>query len=1026
MSLSSPERFWRRLQEICNSLVRQPVLWNQADSVVIVSGKQDSSAAYSKTTTIQEWLLGVEVFSSCLVIHEAGLRVITGKNGCAVLKTLQNEEGGGNLKLELIEKNKADQNEENWANLVTLMAGSGKGKNVGWLCENETGSFATKFCGKIKESELTSVDISRSLSNLVAVKQKEEIACLEKSSHFSSECMKWFKKKLETIVENDDQIKHVALSDELGNLADKPRTIGVKFKSELLEPCYDPLIQSGGVYSLKPSAQIQDSNLHYDSGTIVVSLGYRFRNYCSNIVRTFFFNASKDQRRNYKILTHVYTQIMSSLKHGVRLSDVWNIAIECIRKTKPELEQHFTKNVGWATGIEFKDKFLVVNKKNHSIAKLGMVFCIHIGFKDLVDEEKKNKGLQKASVYSLAIADTVQVQEGEPEYLTHFHRKILNYEIAESEDEEEEEQIQTNDLSLIPTTEGRATRSRNKKRQIELGQERQRRMEREKKQRKLDNRLKTDLQKLFTRTGNTIPELDEEKVWVDPESYRHSRNLQFRHGWLSCDMHRETLLCPVFNQPMVFHISTIKNVKQTQIGDRYCFRVSFHAPLGGSSKSKTQPQVYYAHPNAHFVKELTYYSQNPQYFTQVNNQLKELQKQLRIKVKQGKQRPLVKQPNLIRQTGAGVIRLSDLHLKPAFGRSKGSGYLEAHKNGLIFIKNSRSRGPEKLYIIYDNIAYAFYQPARGTPAVILHFHLKNEVMVGKKRTKDVQVFHDVIDRFDETSRHNRFDGAREEEQERKRRSQWNRAFKAFVQRVERLEAFPIHFDIPEMDLSFQGVPDKTTVTIYPTKNCLIALDDAPTPFVLALTDVQLCHFERVSFALRNFDMTFVFKDLRKDPVRISTIPREYIDTIQDFLNLQDILYTQGTHNLDWKRVMERIRSDLGGFIKSGGWDFLREQPPVESDNEDGDAAGDDYAPEEDAWQEDEASDDYDEDDQDDYADEEEKENSEFEDEDEEEEEEILDWDELEKRAAASDRKKDRKRTFTSEYRVGPRKRQRRW
>ena len=33
------------------------------------------------------------------------------------------------------------------------------------------------------------------------------------------------------------------------------------------------------------------------------------------------------------------------------------------------------------------------------------------------------------------------------------------------------------------------------------------------------------------------------------------------------------------------------------------------------------------------------------------------------------------------------------------------------------------------------------------------------------------------------ARHNRFDGAREEEQERKRRSQWNRAFKAFVQRV---------------------------------------------------------------------------------------------------------------------------------------------------------------------------------------------------------------------------------------------------
>eukprot|EP00492_Amphilonche_elongata_P004720 TRINITY_DN5085_c0_g1_i1.p2 TRINITY_DN5085_c0_g1~~TRINITY_DN5085_c0_g1_i1.p2 ORF type:complete len:137 (+),score=12.62 TRINITY_DN5085_c0_g1_i1:293-703(+) len=133
----------------------------------------------------------------------------------------------------------------------------------------------------------------------------------------------------------------------------------------------------------------------------------------------------------------------------------------------------------------------------------------------------------------------------------------------------------------------------------------------------------------------------------------------------------------------------------------------------------------------------------------------------------------------------------------------------------------------------------------------------------------------------------------------------DKAFKMFCSRVQKLPGFKVNFEVPEMDLFFQGVPDKGTVKIYPTKNCLVALDDQPTPSILPISDMQLCHFERVAFSLRNFDCAFVPKDLRKDPVRISTVPREFLDTVQEFLNLQNIPYTSGTHNLDWKRIMPK-------------------------------------------------------------------------------------------------------------------------
>jgi hypothetical protein len=47
---------------------------------------------------------------------------------------------------------------------------------------------------------------------------------------------------------------------------------------------------------------------------------------------------------------------------------------------------------------------------------------------------------------------------------------------------------------------------------------------------------------------------------------------------------------------------------------------------------------------------------------------------------------------------------------------------------------------ESIEVLYANIRLAVYQPCEGKDTkVVLHFHLKHPIMVGKKAHKDIQV-----------------------------------------------------------------------------------------------------------------------------------------------------------------------------------------------------------------------------------------------------------------------------------------------
>eukprot|EP01083_Nonionella_stella_P237916 834187_1 len=725
-------------------------------------------------------------------------------------------------------------------------------------------------------------------------------------------------------------------------------------------------------------------------------MGFRLRDYCSNIARTFLIDATNEQKEIYNILVTVFKKGLLMMRDNVELSKIYEKCVLTIKKCKrPYLEKYFLKNVGWGIGLEFRDKHYIIKKNNRRQAKAGMIFNFQVGFEGLTDSKKEKRGLEKAKTYSIIIADTVLVTDDQVDFLTKFNRKFFDYELNGDINEGESPQNNSGknsnnkrdksslDDAYLPAVENpykRVTRGSNRKAAMEQKETMKARRERLKKQKKLRIGRKKRLTELLEETGGDLGGQDDINKWIDPSVYCDSNNLpnSLRQNKVYVDLVNESLICPIMDHMVPYHITTIKNFSISTTPDGTYLRINFICPVPINSKNTRQPELYLLHSDSHFMKELTYRSLSGNNLNYVYQQLKELQKQYKVNKKNKiLSHTLTAQDRLQRGSSSRVLILKELSLKPSMGgRKRGVGRLECHLNGYRYVDHKKNQ----LDLLFNNIKNAFFQKSKNTPAVIIHFHLKNRILINKKPSSHVQVFRDVVERFEELGRgkYNRrsnynYDGIRAEQEEQKRIRRTNNQFKQFCEQSSLLakeNGFIFDFDKPAMDLMFSGVPNKQSTSIYPTENCLIALEDSPS-FVIDCKDIEIAHFERVSYSLRNFDLVFVYKDFLREPHRVTTIPRQHLDTIQDFLNWKNVLYSQGKINLDWKSLMSKIRSNLEGFVSSGGWDFLLSPEDESNDsntnNSNKPPSEDDYVPSE---PDDYSSDDYsdDDDDDDDYDD----------------------------------------------------------
>ena len=524
--------------------------------------------------------------------------------------------------------------------------------------------------------------------------------------------------------------------------------------------------------------------------------------------------------------------------------------------------------------------------------------------------------------------------------------------------------------------------------------------------------------------GGPDEEEDEEEV---SEIQAYQRPADFPRDASSTqirvDMEKECLLVPISGRPVPFHISVIKNVSMPEQDRATWMRINFYVSgvsLGKDVPKNVQQLVVKHGETAVFIKELTYRSLDSKNLNQVFQHYQELRKRIKQREQKAEQeKDLVIQTKLIRIKDQRVPRLQDLTMRPQISGRKCMGALEAHQNGLRFLSNKG----EILDIMYANIKHCIYQPCDRTTMVLVHFHLKDFIMIGKKKQKDVQFFAEVVDVSQnlESSRRSTYDPDEldDEQREREMKKRLNVAFKEFCQKVEKVAAhydFNLQVDVPFKKSGFEGNPHKEMVALQPTTHCLVNLTETPF-FLVTLSEIDHAHFERVTYATKNFDLVLVFKDYSIPPRMVTAIDVKSKDLIQDWLNLVEITYTEGPMSLNWNQLMETVRQDVeagiffldkdeAGVKKPAGWLILsvEDEGGEEGEEEEDDGDSEFEGEEEDSEEEDDDS--------------EEEEDSDFDDEDdddddeeEQDEEDADNWEDLEKQALAADRAK---RTYEEE------------
>jgi nucleosome binding factor SPN SPT16 subunit len=1008
---------------------------------------------YNRSVVLHHWLFGYELPDTILLIKEDGSTWFCGtKKKCEFLQPAVGK--NGKFKIHLLVRNKEDNNAENYATLLKHASnGSENAHKVGVIMKErkanqEAGNpnwivppFEAKLDEAAEANTIELVDATHGISLAMAAKDETERDLMKKSSVLSNKVMKHgFVKTLEEIIEEDTKITNEALAHKMEGILEDPNKIKLNVPPEDVQPCYFPIIQSGGKYDLKISATSTSDTLTQD--IITVSLGARYKMYCSNIARTFLVDPPKKVSEMYEVLLEVQEECLKAMQPGQPLKAVYKAAVSYLQKNGHEdLVSKLPKNLGFAQGLDFRDSTLTLSPKNGVTFKKGMVFCVSIGFQDLeltakdLSTTPDSSPVSKLKTYALLVSDMALVGENGADVLTKMGKTLTDvaYNVNDGADDEDDEdaklarklakQDDGNDggrrskrLARDPsaaaeTAEGVAERER---RQIELMQRRNEERVREIARKNAKNRGKGE----------------DEDMAEELEAYKQTKNYppNVQPNQVRVDMANQCVILPVFGNPIPFHISTIKNVVLPDPDNATLLRINFYTAgiaLGKDAPANMLKLVQKYAPYASFIREMTFRSLDGNNLVKAFRQISDLRKRARAKeIREMEEANLVEQEKLVRTKNERVPRLSDLTMRPVFAGRKTQGNLEAHSNGLRFI-STRS---EVVDIMYANIKYAIFQPCENEIMVLVHFHLKNPIMVGKKKHLDIQFFTEVVDASQavDNGRRSMYDPDEmdDEQRERQLRKRLNQAFKDFCKKVDAVAKknnYQLEFDIPYRDLGFMGNPHKEMVQILPTLNCLVNLTETPF-FVVDLDDVDHVHFERVTYMSKAFDMILINKNFEKMPWRIDMIPNGDKDSIQDWLTDMEITYTEGPMNLNWKSILATAKEDDRFYMtteedevteKEAGWEVLRmfgrEDEEEEDEDEEDSEFGEESVEEEEELQDDDEEEDFDSEDDDDESD--------F-DADAELEEEGMDWDEMEEQAAEDDK---RKRLMGDDYEEAPRK-----
>uniref|UniRef100_A0AAQ5YHJ8 FACT complex subunit n=1 Tax=Amphiprion ocellaris TaxID=80972 RepID=A0AAQ5YHJ8_AMPOC len=759
------EAYYRRIKRLYSNWKKGEDEFGKVDAIVVSVGV-DEEIVYAKSTAIQTWLFGYELTDTIMVFCDTKIFFLASKKKVDFLKqvavTKGNENANGVPPITLLTREKNESNKANFDKMIEAIRGSKEGKTVGVFSKDKfPGEYMKSWNDTITAEGLEKVDISAVVAYTMAVKEDGELSLMKKAAAITSEVYsKFFKERVMEIVDADEKVRHSKLAESVEKAIEEKKYLGGADPSTV-EMCYPPIIQSGGNYSLKFSVVSDKNHMHF--GAITCAMGIRYKSYCSNLVRTLMVDPPQEMQDNYNFLLQVEEELLKELKHGVKICDAYSTVLEYVKKEKSDLVAKLTKNLGFAMGIEFREGSLVLNAKNQYKLKKGMVLSISLGFADLVNKDAKKDEQKK---YALFIGDTIQINEVRRSFI---ELKCLRLVLSNEMTAEEKRRAHQKELAN------------------HLNEEAKRRLTEQKGEQQIQKARKSNV------SYKNVSQMPREKDIRDMKIF--------------IDKKYETVVMPVFGIATPFHIATIKNISMSVEGDYTYLRINFYVP--GSSLGRQEGNIF-PNPDATFVKEITYRASNLKApgdtsvpSTNLQNAfriIKEVQKRYKTREAEEKEKEgIVKQDSLVINLNRSNPKLKDLYIRPNIAQKRMQGSLEAHTNGFRF---TSVRG-DKVDILYNNIKHAIFQPCDGEMIIVLHFHLKNAIMFGKRRHTDVQFYTEVGEITTDLGKHQHMhdrDDLYAEQMEREMRHKLKSAFKNFIEKVETLTKEELEFEVPFRDL----------------------------------------------------------------------------------------------------------------------------------------------------------------------------------------------------------------------------------
>lgn len=1019
---------FKLLRERFTSLVQKfPDFEGSPNSLVFVLGSTDQSKIFQKTTVLHKWTLGYEFPATLIAVFKNKIVVITSTVKAnhlrKAIKTF--EEASSDIKFELWERNKnVEHNATLFKDLFALMKEAGS--SVGLPTKDSyEGKFITEWTpiwdAAVKENNFNIVDIAQGLSTVMESKDKVEQALLATASKASDKFMDLLSDEMVRAVDEELKITNVQLSEKIENKIDDNRFMKKispavsalcpprhGYIPEQLDWVNSPVIQSGKSFDLRTHVQSNNDQL-YSNGCILATCGMRYEGYCTNVSRTFLIDPSEEMTRNYDFALELQSEIINNLlKVGNTAKAIYEGALKYTEEKRPDLVPHFAKNVGYLIGLGFKDfDFILQAKNDYRKVSAGDCFNVAVGFNGLTDSKS-------GTTYALLLADTVQITSDETpvaKILTTTTKTRAQISFFFNNEEEDKDKKKP----AIPVNSSAQDRNskilRTKLRGDARGEseDAQKEQIRKENQRKLHEKLQKDGLLKYTKADSSVSGKELRPYFKKYESYVHESQIpnNVRDLRIHVDWKTQTIIIPIYGRPVPFHINSYKNGSKNEEGEYTYLRLNFNAPGAAGVPKKMIELPYDDSPDNQFVRSITLRSKDGERMSDAFKQIADLKKESTKREQERKAlADVVHQDKLIENKSGRTKRLDQIFVRPSPDTKRVPSTVFIHENGIRY--QSPLRTDSRIDILFSNIKNLIFQSCKGELIVIIHVHLKNPIMMGKKKIQDVQFYREASDMaVDETGtgkrgmnkfrRYGDEDELEQEQEERRKRAALDKEFKYFADAIAEASRGLVTVESTFRDLGFQGVPNRSAVYCMPTTDCLVQLVEPPF-MVVNLEEIEICILERVQFGLKNFDMVFAYKDITKPVTHVNTIPIESLDFVKQWLTDMDIPYTVSTINLNWGTIMKSIQEDPHQFFLDGGWSFLA----TGSDDEASDESEEEVSEYEASEEEPEDESDYSDDDSEDAS--MSDEGSEDYSGEDSEEEEGEDWDDLEKKAAKADRK----------------------